>query len=366
MQVRPSAIAGIVACPGRLRMSADAPAWIDEYGDSTVREEGNACHWLAHQYSKGVYPALGTLADNGVAITEDMQQGAQSYLQAVRSFGCSHLRFEHPVVIPAISANCSGTPDAAGVGMGNTGRPFVLIGDLKFGYRIVEAWPNYQLISYATGIAQLMGWNWPDFDVVMGIVQPRKWHQQGQIRFVVKTGEEVAKHVAVIRDAVAQAEGSSPELRPGDQCDWCPGRARCPAADKKVSQFAFDMPNDLNTAQAEQELQRLMAHQALVNARITGLSAQVDHAAKSGERLSRFERVSTTGALAWNDADIPKVRALSDAFGGKLVKQPELITPTQAKKVLPAAVVDQYARRVQGAYKLVPADPSRWVKRFSE
>lgn len=365
MLIRPSAIARIVACRGSPRVSAGAPSWIDEYGDHAVREEGNAGHWLAHQNSQRIYPVIGALAPNGVVISQELQDGANMYLQAVAAAGCSDVRFEQRIeVIPAVSANCGGTPDAAGVGWSASGRPLIYIGDLKLGYRIVNVWPNYQLITYAAGIANLMGWQLSDCDVHLQIVQPRKWHRHGPVRSAFKSGSEVQAQVNFIRNAVAMAETDLAPLQPGEHCDYCPGRARCPALDARVSGVAFDMPNDLTTDQAERELDYLMQHKELLEARITGLSAQVDHAARTGQRLTRFERVAETKRAVWRDDDVERIRALGRLMGLPVEKPAELITPTQAKKLLPASVVDSYAHRPQGAFKLVKQDPSRWVEIF--
>lgn len=364
MQIRPSSIARIVACPGALRMSAGAPQWMDDYGDSTVREEGTACHWVAHEKTLGRHPAIGTLAPNGVAVTEDMHIAADIYLHATRSVGCHTLRYEMPISIPSISANCAGTPDAAGVGISARGRPLVFVGDLKYGFRIVDVWPNYQLLTYATGIADLQGWRIEDCDIQLTIAQPRKWHRQGYVRTVLKTGEEAAEQVQIIRNAVSVAEGQNPPLQPGEHCGFCPGRARCSAADRSVHAFSFDTANDLTPIQAEDELAYLLEREVLLKARITGLSAQVDHAARTGQQLRKFERVRTTGKLMWRPDDIPKVRALGKLMGVAIENEPELVTPTQAKKLLPPMVVDSYAHRSPGAFKLERQDPSRWVEFF--
>ena len=366
MKLRPSAIARIVACPGSLRMSDGAPSWIDEYGDSTVREEGNACHWVAHQNSQGIYPALGQLAPNGVAVTEEMHIGAQMYLNAVARVGCSDVRYEQHVQIPSVHANCSGTPDAAGVGIGTNGRPFIFIGDLKFGYRIVNVWPNYQLITYAAGIAGLMGWDLAQCDVHLMIAQPRRWHRDGLVRSWIGSGLDVLQQVSMIGNAAQEAFSPAPRLTPGDHCDYCPGRARCSAVDKGAIAFSFDTANDLTTEQAENELSYLLQRKELLDARISGLSAQVDHAIRNGERVAHFERVRTTARPVWTEDGAHKVRALGKMMGLPLEKEPDLITPTQARKLLPAYVVDSYAHRPQGAFKLERHDPNYWVDRFKQ
>ena len=363
MKIRPSAIARIAACPGSLRASQGSPDWLDEYGDNTVREQGTAGHWAAERLAAGHSVALGTVAPNGVAITEDLFSGAESYLSAVKGIGCSAIAYEYKVQIPDISANCEGTADAAGHGMGLQ-RPFIFVGDLKLGYRVVNVWPNYQLISYAAGVARALGWRLADIDVRFMIAQPRKWHRVGYIRHATVSGEMVQERVNWLREVVAIAESDSPPLTPGEHCEYCPARQRCEAASHAAGSFSIDMTNDLTTAEAERELAMLLERKAIVEARITGLSAQIEHAARNGQRLQMFETERKQGYLTWNAEASDSVRALSRVMGGALEKQPELITPTQAKKLLPAAVVDSYAHRPQGAFKLVRQDPSKWVEIF--
>lgn len=360
-RVRPSAIARIVRCPASLQIAGDAPAYMDEDGDNTVRDEGTACHWAAFEMSQGRAPTIGTLAPNGIAIDAPMLDASQLYLACIAQWGVA-ATYEQPLTVPLLP-ECGGTPDAFAV---NWKCKTIHVADLKYGYRVVDAWPNYQLIAYGLGVASAHGID--PFDSAwcyhFTIVQPRRWHAAGAVRSVFVGAQAVYQKYAVLLPAVTTALAAGAPAIPGSHCDYCPGRARCTAlqhdAGSPVVAGAHDMPFDA----AERELAYMQDKLAKMEAYTSGLAAQVEHGLRNGQRSTLFEMRSNTGRLEWAPEHVGKVRALAQLMGVNIEKEPELITPTQASKLLPSEIARLYARRGAGSVQLARATPEKWASVF--
>lgn len=84
---------------------------------------------------------------------------------------------------------------------------------------------------------------------------------------------------------------------------------------------------------------------------------------KAGQLVPFWAMESVPGRLAWTKP-APEIFALGEMLGLKLQKDPEPITPTQAKAAAKAAKIDgalfdAYAVRPAGAAKLVADDGTK-------
>ena len=361
MQARPSSVARIIKCAASLRASAMAPAWMDEEGDNTVREEGTACHHFAHLAAMHTPPTIGDIAPNGIAFDADMQQAISLYLAAISKWDCQAVDYELLLEVPGIG---NGTPDAAGIGM-HMGQPCIYIADLKYGYRTVDVWPNFQLILYAYAKARSLGLDIANLWAHMTIVQPRAWNKAGPVRTAVMQGGELVKYVLQAIAAVSSAMQASAVATPGKHCDYCPGRAQCPALRSDVTNTVVAMPDALPFEFAENELVFLRNHIAKVSAYMSGLEAQIEHDIRGGKRSGKFEMRRSAGRKVWTDPE--RVKALATLMNLEITKPAELLTPNQAFDAgMPADVVNMYSTRGPGKVSLEIADASKWASVFGK
>lgn len=362
-RIRPSSLARIVACPASLQVSDGAPSYMDdEYTDNTTREEGTACHWLAHQNALGVTVPAGTLAPNEVEVDGAMQAASDLYLANINKWQSPQVSFEVPLQVPLIP-NCSGTPDAAALGIGNT----VHVADLKYGFKVVDVWPNYQLAAYGIAKAAAHGLPLEACTYHLTIVQPRRWHRAGPVQSALVGGAEMLKVVQQAASAAQEALGPNPAYRPGTHCKHCPGRTRCKALrDGEVVDNLFVDPHDLPFEAAEQELAFLERRAGMLDAYISGLRQQVEHGLRNGQRSSKYELRKQSGALEWIPGTEAQVRALASLCKVNVDKPADLITPTQARDKLGEQIVNIYSRRKPGASKLVPVDAEIWKRIFNK
>lgn len=363
MNIRPSNAHIWVVCPGMVRLSQGALPDDDE--DNTVREEGTACHWLAHQIGTGRTVAEGTLAPNGVAVDSDMIDAVAMYLDAVSHW--PNPRFEVPVQCHAIHPMLEGTPD---VFSWDAATGTLRIGDLKYGYRPVEAEGNWQLLCYVAGVMQLLGLGLLGGQVQrveLMICQPRA----GGVRVATMGMGQVLELWNVLRNAALEACGPSPRCVTNPHCISCAGRHQCTAL-QTAALTVLDAthaatPDALPFEAAENELRMLKWARDIIDARCEGLEQQVIHAmTRQGQPSRHWEMRNTLGRLTWRPESIHVVQQMAKLAGVQVIKPPQLVTPTQAKKLLGESLVNAHATRPPGAKKLVPTDAGRWARIFGE
>lgn len=102
------------------------------------------------------------------------------------------------------------------------------IGDLKYGFGLVEVEYNLQLLIYLWGAVQKYGAR-PQYQIV--ILQPRAWHKDGPIRPFWISHEDLIKFSRDLEKAIAANYHPRSKPTVGDYCrKFCRAFGRCPAA----------------------------------------------------------------------------------------------------------------------------------------
>lgn len=348
----PSGLARVVACPGSFALIRNARATgvaLDE-SDTPQSMEGTAAHWVASEMLHDCVPAEGSLAPNGVAVTDEMLDGAEMYVSAITAACRYEGHIERHISCASIHPDCHGTPDFAyGPADGD-----LFIADYKFGHRYVDAFENIQLLAYALGkMPQYM----PTVRVTLCIVQPRSYHRDGPVRTWELDGKTLWRWRDVLSEACEAALAPDAACTPGPQCYKCPARHVCDAA-QRAELAAFDLsgttaPLDMSASEKSLRLRQVQRALQVLGEIESGLSEDVMGMIRRGENVPGFSITSSAGREKWN-ADPAEVIALGTALGVD-VSKPALITPNQARKAgMPDEVVLGYASRVAGAAKLTP------------
>lgn len=343
--IAPSGAEAMISCAARVLMCAGAGEHMD--GDVTVREEGTAAHAVCEMWlESGVMPEVGYITENGVAVTEHMQESARKWKTFIESW-CVPPYIEQQMPVPLVP-RCFGTPDAA-----SSATLLIRVADFKYGYRPVDVWPNYQLALYAAAVALRDGVPLTEETRVdLTIYQPRAWHRSGPLRTAVVTGAEVLVMVERVAQAAYKALAPEPPATPGQHCRTCSGRARCSALrDVALSDMRADMPDNLPFEFLERELSFLMSQKEMIDAYVSGLQLEVEHHMQRGARSSLFEMRSAAGRLEWIPGREAQAAALADLMGKNIRAPDAMVTPTQAAKLIGSAV-DAFARRTPGKKSL--------------
>jgi len=369
-RLRPSAASTWVRCSGFVRLAADVPEWQED--DSVeVREAGTACHWAAYRASQGAdIPALlGETAPNGVEIDDDMLEAVDLYRDAVAAWPTAAIRyFEQPVHCADIHPECGGTPD---VFAWDAATRTLYIGDLKYGFRFVAADGNWQLVCYVSGVMRFFMLRPEDVNhVVLMICQPRNPQGGGPIRDWVATPADLMPYWHQLQAAAIVALSNEAICTTNPGCAQCGAAGVCPALDA-AALTVLDVstratPHDLTFTDAERQLRYLQWAESVVTARREALEQQVAHGIKKGKISKHYEVEQQYSRLKWNEGTRPNVEAMAALMGVSVQKPVQLITPTQAKKVLGDDVVSLFAQRLPGGLKLVNSDANKWRRIFGK
>lgn len=355
----PSGLARVVACPGSHNLINNARAnglTLDE-DDTDASREGTAAHEVAARLAEhGELMPVGSLTSNGVAVTEEMVEGAELWADTIAQYPGGD--FEKSIECLCVHRDCWGTPDYLYGPLDGT----LYVSDYKFGHRYVDAFENWQLIAYAIGKPKYI----PTMRVVLQIVQPRSYHRDGPVREWVLSGAELRDYAQMLRGACQAAEQPDATCKSGPQCYECPARHNCEAA-LHMEQAALylcgsTIPLDVSVeakAVRLHQIRRALDHLKQMESGITeDLSATI----RRGINVPGFTLKAGSGREKWT-RDVGEVVALGAVMGVDLSK-PGCITPNQARKAgLSPDIVSAYAARASGSVELVE-DDGRMLRRI--
>lgn len=339
MKLRPSSAARWMQCPGSVAMCERYPG-----EDSEASREGTAAHAAAVEYL-----THGTIPED-----DEMRAGAELFAEAIGPERSS-LMLETFTTIPYVHPENGGTPDAWRL-FGN----IIDVWDYKFGFGVVEVFENWQLLDYAVGIVGNLQLP-PDSPVRirLTVVQPRVSHRDGPVRTWELSMRELIEYADLLKAGAHAAMEPDAPCDTGDECKYCSARHACPALQAagyaSVEMSRASIPVELSPDALGRELAMLSDAAKRLDARISGLSQQVESIVRDGARVPGWHLEQGYGREIW-DKPLDEVFALGTMMSIDLAK-PGAITPKQAIKAgIPAEVVRAYSVTPPGDVKLVRDD----------
>ena len=320
--------------------------------DSQKTREGTAAHWCGSEMLAGRDAVHGQVTPEGYVVDQEMIDAAWLYCDDVDQVA-GELHVEQVIPIPMIHPQNWGTPDAW---RWDTHAMRLTVWDFKYGHDFVEVYENWQLIDYTAGIlSAINGLDDQRITVDFRVVQPRSYHRDGPIRSWVVAASDLRGYFNQLHTAAALANKPDPVATVGDQCRYCPGRHACNAAQAaayRAADIAIQgQPIDMTGPALGLELRNLKRAAKLLDARVSGLETEAQSRLARGERVNFFELVSEPGRKKWSlPAEV--MAQVGDAFGVDIRKPLEVITPTQAAKLLPPEIIDLNSSRPPGAASL--------------
>lgn len=149
-----------------------------------------------------------------------------------------------------IDPRCGGTADLTLVEL--FGWAHLL--DYKNGYVLVDHKDNDQLKNYGVGILHLH----PDVDGVrITIVQPNSYHEEGSVRTVEYTRNELLEYAKEIKAAAEATLNPNAKRRAGHWCTYCPGAGTtCKEFDQFIQREAkIDFQDDIESVQMDENFE---------------------------------------------------------------------------------------------------------------
>lgn len=367
-------------CPGWVLMNQLYP----ETEQSEAAAEGEAAHEIGaitiEDAKIGIRPnwanwKMTGSARNGVPFTEEMFEAAEVYANDVakemRTRGVFTPRVEERLAIPHIHEQSSGTPDCW---LWDRQKFELLIWDFKFGFDMVEAFENWQLINYTAGIPDQLYLPAPgladqEITVRMRVVQPRAFHRNGPVREWAVKASALRGYFNILAANAAKALGPDPGFKTGAHCKHCPGRHACPAALQAGTQLfeaaTAAVPIQLEPAALGLQLRLIERARKQLEYLETGYHEQVKLLAKAGTDVPGWAVEPKCGRERWT-LPAGDVLRLGEMFGVNLAKPAEPVTPKQARKLgIDGDVIKPYCETPSTGIKIVPDDGNKAKQVFS-
>ena len=322
-----------------------------ETESTEAADQGTYVHDLAGEY------LLGT------PIPEDTNIEAKSaitmYSQDVHSVTPTPT-VEEKLAIPRIHDLLFGTVDCYHFDKA-TGTLYIW--DFKYGHSLVEVFENLQLLCYVAGIlGKLNLWD-QDVTVVMRIVQPRAFHEDGSIRQWKVKASALRPYFNQLRNYAEASLQDDAECRSGSHCLNCQARHACPTALKAgLSMYEAvgkTTPVELTPEALGVQLAMVIRATEALKTLKTGYEAQVDSLMRNHVTVPGFRMAFGRGKLAWSEEAF-MVEAMGTQVGIDLVKERKLLTPTQALDAgVNADLVKAWSKRTPGRPVLTQDKESR-------
>lgn len=323
--------------------------------DTTIREDGNAAHWLALELHARRNVSIGAKAPNGVFITADMIEHVRDYLSAIDCSPNMYNHFEWSYSLTGPTWQINGRADHIGL----VWNECLIINDFKYGYTIVEPEKNWTLISHAIGYCVTN--NVRPARIVFTIHQPRAPHREGRERQWEISFDELWNHYYM---AIWGILGNlSDELQTGPHCHRCPSFLSCPARQDaelsaiEVAHMAYNA--SIDDFDLSDRLQLIERADALLKQAKKAYEEEAIHRISKGKVIRLYAMDDDLGNRIFQKHVTPE---LVQAFTGRadLVKPAELISPRQMEQAgVNEDIVKALTYRPMKGKKLVKINPNK-------
>lgn len=309
-----------------------ADGYVSPHADkdkSDTRREGIAAHWLigemiSDRLTRDVSP-VGITAPNGWVIDAEMTEHCRNYVTYVQEhIHTGTLLTEHPV---SLGDHITGRCDTAII---DHVRAEVHVFDFKYGWRLVEAAFNPELLCYGCALLhRCVG-----YKLTLHVYQPRPFHPEGIARkwsIDWAVAEQLANGLTESAMAASGAWGVC-NGTPGEHCRDCPGRGSCQAL-AATTYAAFEVVRDsrlakMDAKQLSAELDFLELAEACVKERKAGIVAEAEGRIAGGEFIAGWELQPKTGHRAFT-VDAVKVHTITGIHPFKQVQ----VTPAELERM---------------------------------
>jgi hypothetical protein len=365
IQLRPSKAHRWVHCAASPSLQSKYPS---DFVTSDAAEEGTAAHFVASQLLKGEPAALGSFTPNQIAVDQDMIDAAEKYKVIVESWRTPFIAEEY-LKIPDIPAVVGGTPDLWSIDPENK---LIRIMDYKYGFNSIEAFQNWQMLCYFSGIASALKLTKPeDWGVEFNIFQPRGYHSEGVHRTWQTSFATAKEKVLVLKEAALKTQDHTTVATVGTHCLNCEARHACTtlqqsnfiaiALSKEANAF------NLTTQQAGAELSQIDHALEILKARKTGLEAQLMHAIAQGEMSQHYTVERVKSREKWKEGSEQSIITIGQILGKNLSAPAKAISPAQCRKLhIDENIIKEYSIAPLGENKLVRLNTIKSQKLFGK
>ena len=362
-------------CAGSVKATSNVPS-----GPSSKHAElGTASHTLGEWcLEKDLDPeefrgdVITTDEGSKFVVDTPMIEAVRVYYRAVKDealkqgLKISDIKLEERFNLEWLHKGMFGTNDASfGVPFGD-----LFIYDYKNGVGIVEAIDNTQMVYYAIGASyDVERQEWHDYERIhMAIVQPRAFHEDGDVRTWTITMDELKEWAKKLKVAAIATEAKDAPLVPSDDaCRWCNASSFCPAIQAKAMEIARvdfspivpENHNDIIDQMTLEECVRVVNHKNLLKNFVSGCEWRLEHSIlREGKAVEGMKVVRGRGSRDWVDSNDAQ-RILSQTFSMGDIMEMKIKTPAKLEKIVGKNIVKDLIYKREGELKVAPI----WDKR---
>lgn len=363
-----------VNCTGSVKLSQQFPAIESGEGTSEARLEGRAFHEVAQRILESFKAPgselissshiVGTLSKDNIVITDEIYDGALEYSNDVLRI-CNingtlrDLHIEEQIDLSCIYLGMYGYIDCW---LFDKAAATLYVWEGKFGHRKVDAFENWQLITYVEGILRQLGINGhmdQNINVSMRVSQPRSFRSGGTTDMWDCKASELRGYINTVIAAANESYSDTAICKVGRQCEYCPARYACDTL-QQASYGSLDYIGNvegvtLTGHHLALELRILKRAERTLKARLSGLEEQALAEIRNGKILPGFVTKQGYGNKRWRkDTPSDEVIMMGDLMGVDVRKPVTLDTPAQVlKKGIDASVIELYSETPMTSMKLV-------------
>ncbi len=297
-----SGLGRLVRCPGSFEPAKFTPNTGGVRQTNRATEEGIAAHHLADALWHGQDP--GDTAPNGVVYDPAMRAHVAEYIAKLGELAQDDAWFERKetyqingIVEVVNKLDFATFCDEQRI---------VDVVDFKYGYRIVQPYDNWQLLSYGFQFIKSHQRAHDAFRKLrLTIYQPRGAHSGGAWRSVELSSDEVAARYSELSEAI-KLLGADDTRRTGEHCAYCPKLPTCGAA-RSAGQNAVDVSlntdeiEELESSLLELEILNLRRAKTHVEERLNAMEELARARLARGEKFRRFRLDRSKPRTIWKD-----------------------------------------------------------------
>lgn len=309
-------------CPASVNFCRDIPKTTSVYA-----EEGTKAHDLAAQVLLG--------KKNVVVEDDEMADAIQVYLDHISELRAQSPTFEaveQKVDLSKYHPKLFGTADYVCY-FSSTKTLHVV--DYKHGAGVaVEVENSEQLMYYGLGALHMN--KFPISEIVLTIVQPRCYHEQGPVRSWKTDSIAMLEYVAQLVDDAKRTEDPNAPFKTGDHCRWCRGQATCPlkySESIEVAKNVFTPTVSYDSAKLADTLRKLDQVEAWCKA----VRSFAYNEAEAGRIPPGFKLVDKRATRKWKNEDhitFLNLKEISKKINSENVFETKLMSPAKVEKLL--------------------------------
>lgn len=330
-KLSPSSAARWMSCPGSVTLSEGI-----EDKSSKNADEGTMMHYFAASCLETGVDAVDYIGvaceDTGLRLNEKQAKDVQFYVDHVREIvaatgGTLMVEQRLPIGWMTGEVGAHGTADAVIV----TPDELIIV-DAKFGYKLVDADDNPQLMIYAAAAYDELKVAYDFKRVRIAISQPRLLAKP-EFTF------SMAELYGFIEQVGASAEYTrhNPEkyVPSSKACQWCRAKPICPALRQQVMD-AFDESTPLADVR-DDKLAYVMDRADMIEGWIKSIRAEVERRLLAGEPVTGYKLVQgKRGNRMWADPTVAEATLKGMRVKHDQMYDYKLASPTSIEKLVKA------------------------------